>query len=111
LRLELSGCCFEQSNGFKKKKKMCKKWETKTCSTNKKKINCNINLRHAVGCNFLPFEVETVGQGVVVVLVEDEESHSNGTTVGICGVIEQKCVVVVIRRRNRPIKRQKNQLS
>ncbi len=64
-----------------------------------------------MGCNFLPFEVETVGQGVVVVLVEDEESHSNGTTVGICGVIEQKCVVVVIRRRNRPIKRQKNQLS
>ena len=69
------------------------------------------HLRHTVGCNFLLFEVKTVGQGVVVVFVEDEESHSNWTAIGICGVIEKICVVVVVGRRDGPIKRQKNQLS
>ncbi len=53
------------------------------------------NLRHAVGCNFLSFKVETVGQGVVVVLVEDEESHSNGTSIGIYAVIQRNEIQLI----------------
>ncbi len=64
-----------------------------------------------MGCNFLPSEVETVGQGVVVVLVIDEESHFNRAAVGIDAVVQQICVVHVIGRHNRTVKRQKNQLS
>ena len=89
-----------------------KSW-TKTFLFSTKKLHglYGSNLRHAVGCNFLSFKVETVGQGVVVVLVEDEESHSNGTSIGIYAVIQQICVVVVISRRDGPVKRQKDQLS
>lgn len=45
------------------------------------------NLRHAVGWNFLAFVVEIVSQGVVVVLVENKEGHTDRTTVGIKAVI------------------------
>ncbi len=52
-----------------------------------------------------------MGQGVVVVLVIDEESHSNRAAVGIDLAVQQICVVHVIGHRNRTVKRQKNQLS
>ena len=62
--------------------------------------------------NFMPFKVKIVRQSVVIILVENEESHANRATVRIHGTIcHQVCVVYESSVRYGAVKRQKDQLS
>lgn len=52
-----------------------------------------------------------MSQGIVIVFMENEESHPDWASIGVVTTVQQVSVVVVVSGRYRTIECQKHQLS